>query len=137
MLDAEDPEAFYTASLELFASARKDRGPGALCGALGAGDLEAWLEPLAHREAETQHEEPQGHEGICGGGAGQQRQYAPQEERRARRSKGGRLGSARGALLLGHGWTLSGGESPGAFASMTTIVRGGHNSWERLEGALH
>ena len=49
MLDAEDPEAFYTASLELFASARKDRGPGALCGALGAGDLEAWLEPLAHR----------------------------------------------------------------------------------------
>ena len=49
MLDAEDPEEFYASSLELFASARKDKGFGALCSALGAGDIDAWLEPIAHR----------------------------------------------------------------------------------------
>jgi len=49
MLDADDPAEFYTRSLELFASARKDSGFAALCTALGTGDLDKWLEPIAHR----------------------------------------------------------------------------------------
>jgi aldehyde:ferredoxin oxidoreductase len=49
MLDADEPHEFYSAALELFASAAKDRGFGALCGALGAEDLDKWLEPIAHR----------------------------------------------------------------------------------------
>jgi aldehyde:ferredoxin oxidoreductase len=49
MLDADEPEAFYTKALELLAGARADKGFGAICQAIGAPDLDPWLEPLTHR----------------------------------------------------------------------------------------
>lgn len=49
MLDADEPEEFYEGAVQLLGGARTGRGPGAICTALGAGDLDAWLAPIAHR----------------------------------------------------------------------------------------
>jgi aldehyde:ferredoxin oxidoreductase len=48
MLDAEEPEEFYNRAMELTAGARKDKGFGAVCEAIGAPDLDPWLKPLTH-----------------------------------------------------------------------------------------
>jgi len=49
MLDAEDPAEFYSRSLALFEDAPREKGFAAICGRIGAGDLDAWLAPLTHR----------------------------------------------------------------------------------------
>jgi Aldehyde ferredoxin oxidoreductase, N-terminal domain len=49
MLDAEEPDEFYRGALELFEKAPAERGFKSLCTALGADDIDAWLEPMLHR----------------------------------------------------------------------------------------
>jgi aldehyde:ferredoxin oxidoreductase len=49
MLDAEEPDKFYRGALELFEKAPAERGFKSLCSALGAADVDAWLEPMLHR----------------------------------------------------------------------------------------
>ena len=49
MLDAEEPEQYYRGALELLGNAPAERGLKSLCSAMGAADIDAWLEPMLHR----------------------------------------------------------------------------------------
>lgn len=49
MLDADDPPGFYGASTELLSRMPAGSGFTSICTALGAADIDGWLEPLTHR----------------------------------------------------------------------------------------
>lgn len=49
MLDPEDPDAYYEGTMELLKGAPAETGFGGISKALGAGDVDGWLEPMVHR----------------------------------------------------------------------------------------
>jgi hypothetical protein len=49
MLDADEPAGFYDKALEMLSCARKDKGFASVCSAIGADDVDTWLEPMRHR----------------------------------------------------------------------------------------
>ncbi|MBU1671565.1 MAG: hypothetical protein KKF41_00290 [Actinobacteria bacterium] len=49
MLDPEDPEAYYEATMEMLAGSPAEPGFGRLSKGLGAGDVDGWLKPMVHR----------------------------------------------------------------------------------------
>jgi aldehyde:ferredoxin oxidoreductase len=49
MLDGEDPQAFYDATVALSKDAETFTGLGEVCAKAGAEDISGWLEPMVHR----------------------------------------------------------------------------------------